>query len=706
MSKLEFIEISVRNFRSVGNIPMTVNYTENDTTLVTATQNGSGKSTLLQHALYFALFGKPYGKKSKKGGLVNSHNNKNCEVELYFKTKGKSYKVIRGMKPNVFDIWCDGEKLDEQASSSNQQTALEQITGLTETMFVNTVALGKDKFVPFVEMTAGDRRKMVEDILDLTVFTRMNELAKEDVKSKMSECESLKRDAEDKKAHISILTNSKADNESTIQMMIKTRENRTTDVLKTISEYESELQDYDFESNEAELQKLNDEIKEVDLQIQLGFSYIKNSENQQARKTELNLLQTTLTEAESEMTEYYSEYLENSVDNFEERIKLKSIMNDGFDNLRTMQNELSSKKAELSRVEREYEAQLAIDTCDKCGQKISSTIITDIKTKYDSIIDELKTDIHNLSSTTVDMEMKSGENESKYNEINELEKTRLEHVAKYESLVSNVDSIKNKLVNCQRDIDSIGEIEGQTEYEIIDELNNVRNLKTSHSKSLYTTFEKQNNVRKSLDTAKNEYNRLCEPDDTISKIQNDVESTTNKIKDCETNLIEINKRYDETLNELKYCNMTLKLLSDTEVKAQIIEQYIPFINAKINDTLIKMNMYVDFSMDMTFNIELKDPTRKNQTLFDLSSGQKAKINIAILMAFREVARLKSSTDCNILILDEILEPLAQDSVADCVEALKTDDIKLWVISQRHDEFAEYFDKVKRYKLVNDFTTEF
>ena len=140
-------------------------------------ENGAGKSTILD-ALTFSLFGKPF-RKINKSQLLNSVNEKNCLVEIEFSTNGKEYKVTRGMKPNVFEIYCDGVCLNQDSASKDYQEHLEQfILKMGYKCFCQIVILGSASFVPFMQLTPADRRAIIEDLLDIQIFTSMNIIAK------------------------------------------------------------------------------------------------------------------------------------------------------------------------------------------------------------------------------------------------------------------------------------------------------------------------------------------------------------------------------------------------------------------------------------------------------------------------------------------------------------------------------------------------
>jgi DNA repair exonuclease SbcCD ATPase subunit len=174
-----FKSVQWKNFLSTGNSPNKVLLNKSQTTLIIG-KNGEGKSTILD-ALCFSLFGKPF-RNINKGQLVNSINGKGCVVEVEFDINGKEYKIIRGIKPNVFEIWQDGEMINQDAASRDYQKILEQqVLKLNYKTFTQVVILGSASFVPFMQLPTTQRREVIEDILDIRIFSTMNSLLKEKV---------------------------------------------------------------------------------------------------------------------------------------------------------------------------------------------------------------------------------------------------------------------------------------------------------------------------------------------------------------------------------------------------------------------------------------------------------------------------------------------------------------------------------------------
>jgi len=171
-----FKRLSWKNFLSTGNVPIEIFLNSSQNTLIVG-KNGAGKSTILD-ALTFALFGKPF-RKIGKNGLINSINGKDCLVEVDFQIGTNEYTIRRGIKPNLFDIEMNGVPLNQSAAITDFQVHLESnILRLNYKSFTQIVILGSRAFVPFMQLSAGDRRVIIEDLLDITIFSSMNKILK------------------------------------------------------------------------------------------------------------------------------------------------------------------------------------------------------------------------------------------------------------------------------------------------------------------------------------------------------------------------------------------------------------------------------------------------------------------------------------------------------------------------------------------------
>ncbi|AND75018.1 hypothetical protein pf16_95 [Pseudomonas phage pf16] len=190
---LLFKKVRYKNFQSVGNTFITIDLDRSPTTVIGG-QNGAGKSTMLE-AVSYGLFGKPL-KKLTLAQLINTINRKALVVEIEFTKNGKEYKIVRGQKPAVLEFWIDGEMQDQSAKSSDYQAKIEYVLGMDFKLFTQVVVLNKEKYTPFMDLGAADRRKVVEDILDISVFSVMSDLQKSRARTLSSEIEDLKFERE------------------------------------------------------------------------------------------------------------------------------------------------------------------------------------------------------------------------------------------------------------------------------------------------------------------------------------------------------------------------------------------------------------------------------------------------------------------------------------------------------------------------------
>ena len=190
-----FEKIRWKNFLSTGNQYTEISLTDNNTNLIIGT-NGAGKSTVLD-ALTFALFGKPF-RKINKPQLINSTNEKDCNVEVEFSINNTDWKIVRGIKPNLFEIWRNGSVMDQFAAALDQQKWLEQnVIKMNYKSFTQIVILGSSTFVPFMQLNSNNRREVIEDLLDIKIFTSMNNLLKERIRQQKEDVKvlSLKKES-------------------------------------------------------------------------------------------------------------------------------------------------------------------------------------------------------------------------------------------------------------------------------------------------------------------------------------------------------------------------------------------------------------------------------------------------------------------------------------------------------------------------------
>ncbi len=224
-----FEKVRWKNFLSTGNQYTEIQLNESQSTMIVGT-NGAGKSTILD-ALCFSLYGKAF-RKIKKDQLINTSNEKGAVVEIEFNVNKVDWKIERGIKPNTFKIWRNGEELDQKASAIDQQKWLEQnVLKMNYKSFTQIVILGSSSFVPFMQLPATSRREVVEDLLDIKIFSSMNVLIKDKIRNLKEGIRTLELKKESLNDKVRMQKNFIDELETRSQDDIKQKESKINDLL-------------------------------------------------------------------------------------------------------------------------------------------------------------------------------------------------------------------------------------------------------------------------------------------------------------------------------------------------------------------------------------------------------------------------------------------------------------------------------------------
>ena len=571
-----FEKIRWKNFLSTGNVFSEIDLESNRTNLIVGS-NGAGKSTILD-ALTFSLFGKPF-RKISKGSLVNSINEKDCMVEIEFRIGKLEYKVVRGIKPNKLEIYCNGQLWNQESTLVEQQKNFEvNVLKMNYKSFTQIVVLGSSTFVPFMKLPGAQRRDIIEDILDIQVFSTMNVLLKD-----------------------------------------KIRENN------------EELRDVDYQ-----LDLLKDKI-EIQKQNMLSL--------QQRTQEEINRKQEKVNEykkTELQGAEDVS-VLTQQIGNLNEEMKTYQKSSDKLAKLNTFMIKMTHK---MNTCKKEHEFFEKNHVCPTCTQELSEEFRDDKlkegKTKLDEMnlgFDEIKTAIQE-------------------------EQSRFE---KFTELSTQVNEINSSI--------------SQTNFQLM-------------------------TIRKQMESLQEEITEL-EGDNVDKKAEFDkLQLLVNSKKD-------LSKQHASLKQDKDVLSTAGQLLKDNGIKTRIIKTYLPTMNKLINDFLQRMEFYVNFTLDENFEEQIKSRYRDVFSYDSFSEGEKARIDIALLLTWRSIAKLKNSVDPNLLILDEIFDgSLDQSGTSDLGWILRNfdDATKVFVISHKQgldDKFDRTIsvEKVKNYSVISETVNE-
>jgi DNA repair exonuclease SbcCD ATPase subunit len=565
-----FQTIRWKNFLSTGAAFTEINFTKSTNTLIIG-QNGAGKSTILD-ALCFGLFGKPF-RKINKPQLLNSINGKDAVVEVEFHIGQKKYKVIRGIKPNVFEIYLNDVLLNQDAASKDYQEILEKnILKLNYKSFTQVVILGSASFVPFMQLSAADRRTIIEDLLDIQIFSSMNAIVKE----KMSAL----KDG---------ITKSKYD--------IKLVEEKINLQMQNIEENKK--------NNDAEIERK---------QAEIGKS-----------KTQLNTLQNDV-----EKINKHVSILQSKVGDKKEKLDKKAK---GLFQIK------GKVQTNIDRNEKEIQFYESNHDCPTCKQSITP-------------------------------EWKDSQVKEKTEKIT-TQRTGLQEIEEeLKKVTDEVKSITDILTH-------INEHNGEV----------IKHTSTMSAINQYIT-------------------KLNGEIDELTKKGVETEGSDQKLVDLKNELKSYNKLYEEQLTEKHYHEFAGTLLKDGGIKTRIIKQYLPIMNKLINKYLTAMDFFVNFNINENFEETIKSRHRDEFSYANFSEGEKMRIDLALLFTWRQIAKLKNSTNTNLLILDEVfdssLDTVGTEEFLKLINEMGTD-TNVFVISHKGDQLFDKFRSIIKFKKVNNFS---
>ena len=547
-----FKELTYKNFLSTGNNPIIIDLNKSRSTLIVGT-NGTGKSTILD-AISFALFNKPH-RNVKRGGLVNSVNGKACEVTIEFETAGHNWKVLRGIKPNKFEVYQDGNMIDQQTNVRDYQKFLEQnILKLNHKSFHQIVVLGSSSFIPFMQLKAWDRRDVIEDLLDIGVFSKM-------------------------------------------KTVLKQRNNIQKDLAKS-SRISLDNQKDKIEYQKRHISQLEDINKSAKMDFEDDILNAQN--NMKSLKDKLDKYPLGLT--------------------------------DSLNSLRKVRGGLQTEKGKHTHSMKElvskakfFEVNTACPTCtQEISEDVKTSMLTDVRTQ--------------AQQTQSDIEL----NQAKYDEtIKTLDnvQTQISEMADINSQMATQNDIMSKLVNKQ-----------------------------------------------------------------VKEV--DVDAPAKELVDMTYDLIDIQDNLTEAEDQILYNNIASEMLKDTGIRTKIIKEYLPVMNNLINKYLQTLEFFVAFHLNENFEESIKSRHRDEFVYANFSEGEKMRIDLSLLFAWRQVAKMKNSTNTNLLILDETFDSSLDDEGTDnLMKILKTLEkgTNTFIISHKPDLLESKMEQKIQFVKKNNFS---
>lgn len=552
MKSLNFKNIKYKNLMSVGNAFIDISLSDYKNTLITG-KNGSAKSTILE-AIFYALFDSPF-RKIKMSQLINSTNNKNLIIELEL-TNGNDHVIIkRGQKPSIFEIIVNDVSWDMDGSKKDTQERLEKYLGINAVSFRQVVVLGTAGYKPFMELTTPERRKLVDDILDLTAIAQMDKLNKDIIRNVNQE--------------FSLAT-----------VKIDGLEDKKNSLMKINENQEIKL-------------------KEANTRIQLQIDALQSEQSD---------VKSQLMQKKKEFDSL--EHTEFDLDSFRAR---RDIIKENISKLNYENTDLN-KKIKLHEMGK----------CPTCEGDLDSSHAEDLKPMI-------------------------AENETKKEKLNNALQTIETAYNKHIQQTQMNERVKNELTQLSQ---KFKEVSTKISY-------------------LETSFQ---SMPETIDTKKD-------------------------IDDCEKSLSSLNAEKAKLVNEKFNRGMLSELLKDSGIKAKVVSYYVPYLNNRINFYLDLLEADYNFTLDSEFNESIKSVGRENFSYHSFSQGEKARIDISMLFAWRDVASKISGTDINLLLLDEVFDGASDsDAKSNIMGILKKLDSNIFVISHADHDPQEYQRHIQMTKV--------
>lgn len=563
-----FTKLRYKNFLSSGNKFTEIHLNRSSSTLIVGA-NGSGKSTLLD-AMSFALFGKPH-RNINKPQLVNTINNKECVVEIEFTIGKANFRVKRGIKPQLFEIWKDDSMMNQSSHAKEYQKILEQnIVKLNHKSFHQIVVLGSSSFIPFMQLPAQHRRDVIEDLLDINIFSKMNTIVKD----------------------------------------------RNTVLRETLKDIDYNL---GFTKEKIELQRKY--IREI------------GALNQESAKNINQKIDT-----------YRAQIAEMQLANFDNTTSIEGLQDGLSDRL----NKLHDKKQSLAQYQHQF------------------------KTQTSAIVKETKFYEDNTQCPTCDQDIAEDVRNTKLSDA----------AAKAKELQIAIDKAAEEMTKVT---DAIQELDLQSK-DIRD-----RNAEILANNKSIAMLQNQ------MNDSEAEMVKLSDKTSDTAKANNDL-----------VELIETRDAYTEERlahnEDYSYNNVMSEMLRDTGIKTKVIKEYLPIINKLVNQYLQTLDFFVHFNLDEAFVETIRSRHRDSFSYDSFSEGEKQRIDLALLFAWRQIAKMKNSVATNLLVLDETFDSsLDHDGVENLMKILNTldTDTNVFVISHKGEILDGRFkDKIEFSKQKN------
>ena len=677
---IHFKSVRWKNLFSYGDAWTTVQLDRSPSTLVIG-KNGHGKSVFYE-ALHIGLFGVPIRKLPKKGMVVSDKNNKGMLIEVCFQIGDDEYIVRRGQKPDIFEIDKNGEPMDREASVKDMQNKLNRdILKSDKIGFQITTQISKSSEIQmFMSLDAANRRKFVDNMLESFIFTEMAKLHKSsyDVLKTQLQESSLKL------ARMEASTEGKADELESAREMLATMETRRIENIdreihmRRLNNDKRHLSSMDKDGTIDELQRALDNT---------SAKAVASRRKASAMRKKYDALPVPVLDVDKAARQQREATIR----------ALKGEAGSARDAGAAKIKELDELRLDARAKMKSHETSIAslnAGFCDACRQEVTEEHVAEERAKVDAKVSK-------LSAVIADMDAK-----------------RLKIIAKTDAAIAEITE-REAAIQAEHDeeaeriraFDGVLRDHKDKEREVLDQEAAADRLEAEQARierDIARVQKEKAEIEAAIDAENAEIRRLTEQRD----VKVDDPDAAAKVAELAAQLAKMREEmeakkatHDDMGKRSEYAELMSKMLKDSGIKTVIVRKYLPIINRVVNEKLAELGFFAKFTMDENFDETIMYNGVTERVFNQFSAGQQLRINLALILAWREIARLQGRMHSNLLMFDETLDgSLDSDGYESLTEIFnRLENMNIFVISHHGDRMENFIRSKMRFEYVDGFS---
>lgn len=680
MAQIRFKSVRWKNLFSYGDVWTTVQLDRSPSTLVIG-KNGHGKSVFYE-ALHIGLFGVPIRKLPKKGMVVSDKNNKGMLIEVEFLIGEDHYVVRRGQKPDIFEIDLNGEPMDREASVKDMQNKLNRdILKSDKIGFQITTQISKSSEIQmFMSLDAANRRKFVDNMLESFIFTEMAKLHKSgyDVLKTQIQDSSLKL------ARAEASADGKAEEVESAREMLATMETRRVENIDreiTMRRTSNDTRHFEVDDRNIKLDDLQKSLENASAKA------VASRRKASALRKKYDALPVPVLDVDQTARKHREMSIRAIAD---EAVQIKTGINSKIKELDEMRLDARAKmKSHESSIK-----SLNAGFCDACRQDVSEEHVAEERAKVDAKVAKLEEVIEAMDAKRERL-VKRMEDEVAETEVARA-RMQAEHDAEAEKIRA-FDGVLRDHKDGEREVLDQEAAAERMEDEVARIERDIKRV-TSEKDKFDDAIDAENAEIRRLTESREM--RVNDPD-AAAKVAELAAQLAKLVADLESK----KGAHDEMAQRAEYNELMSKMLKDSGIKTVIVRKYLPIINRVVNEKLAELGFFAKFTMDENFDETIMYNGVTERVFNQFSEGQKLRINIALILAWREIARLQGRMSSNLLMFDETLDVSLDDDGYESLTEIfnRMEDLNIFVISHNVQKMENFVRSKMRFEYVDGFS---